>query len=577
MGFMSPSLPDIDEAEWSAKPRLERIKPMAQHWAENGFGTPWGVYILYAVKIGLYILGGLLFAASTPGIGGLGHLSSWWSEPIVFQKVVVWTLLFEVLGFGCGFGPLTLRFLPPIGTILYWFRPGTIRLPPWPGRVPLTAGTKRSIIDVLLYAAVIGSAIYILVSPGDRSGTALDGSPVGLVQTSHLIPLAVLLPLLGLRDKTIFLAARAEHYWVTLLVLFFPFIDMIVAAKLIMMCLWWGAATSKLNKHFPFVVATMLSNAPLMPKPVKRLLWKSVPDDIRPSRLATRLAHGGTVFEFTVPLILLLSRGGMVTVIALTLMLVFHAQILSALPMGVPLEWNVMMMFSAAFLFGHNAAYGFSDVTQPVLVFGLFALVVSTIVAGNFLPEKFSFLPSMRYYAGNWATSMWVFSDSATEKFETRVTKAAALPVNQLHKLYEPDVVAMMVGKGMAFRALHTHGRALFTLAERAVGPEHEAYTVQDGEFVAGSAIGWNFGEGHLHNEQLLAALQERCQFEPGELRVVMIESQPFGGHNQRYRLVDAATGEIEAGFVEVSDMVDRQCWDGSIPLHPLLGSSLTA
>ena len=577
MGFMSPALPDIDVAEWSAKPRLERIKPMAQHWAENGFGTPWGVYILYAVKILLYILGGLLFAASTPGIGGLGDVSTWWTEPIVFQKAVVWTLMVEVLGFGCGFGPLTLRFMPPIGTFLYWLRPGTIRLPPWPGRVPLTAGTKRSIIDVVLYVAVIASAIYILLSPGDRSGTALGGGSVGLIETSHLIPLAVLLPILGLRDKTIFLAARAEHYWVTMLVFFFPYIDMIVAAKLIMLCLWWGAATSKLNKHFPFVVATMLSNAPLFPKPLKHLLWNKVPDDIRPSKLAGRLAHGGTVFEFTVPLILLLSRGGTVTAIALTLMLVFHLQILSALPMGVPLEWNVMMMFSAAYLFGHNASYGFGDVTQPVLVFGLFALVVLTIIAGNLRPAQISFLPSMRYYAGNWATSMWAFSESAIEKFETRVTKAAPLPYHQLEKLYEPDVVALMTGKGMAFRALHTHGRALFTLAERAVGPGHEAYVVQDGEFVAGSAIGWNFGEGHLHNEQLLAALQERCEFEAGELRVVMIESQPIGGHNQRYRLVDAATGEIEAGFVEVSDMVDRQPWDGSIPVHPLPGSSLTA
>jgi len=26
--------------------------------------------------------------------------------------------------------PLTLRFLPPIGGILYWLRPGTVRLPP---------------------------------------------------------------------------------------------------------------------------------------------------------------------------------------------------------------------------------------------------------------------------------------------------------------------------------------------------------------------------------------------------------------------------------------------------------------
>ncbi|MEO6471173.1 MAG: DUF3556 domain-containing protein [Aeromicrobium sp.] len=577
MGFMSPALPKLDVAEWSAKSRLERIKPMARHWAENGFGTPWGVYILYAVKIGLYVLGGLAFAASTPGIGTLGNLGDWWSEPIVFQKAVIWTLMFEVLGFGCGFGPLTLRFLPPIGSFLHWLRPGTIRLPPWPGRVPLTAGTKRSIIDIILYVAVIASALYLLLSPGDRSATALDGSTVGLIETSRLVPLAVVLPVIGLRDKTIFLAARAEHYWVTLLVFFFPYVDMIFAAKLIMMALWWGAATSKLNKHFPFVVATMMSNAPLMPRAFKRRLWKSVPDDIRPSGVARALAHGGTVVEYGVPLILLSARGGTVTAIALTVMVLFHLQILSALPMGVPLEWNVMMIFSALFLFGHNAAYGFSDVTQPLLVFGLFALVPITIVWGNLKPAQVSFLPAMRYYAGNWATSMWAFSDCAIEKFDAHVIKSSVLPHQQLQKLYPVDDAALMLGKGYAFRALHSHGRALFTLGARAAGAGHESYLFMDGEFVAGVSIGWNFGEGHLHNEQLLAALQERCNFEDGELRVVMLESQPFGGHTQHYRLVDAAKGQIEEGFVDVNDMLTRQPWDGSIPLHPMVDGSLTA
>ena len=73
---------------------------------------------------------------------------------------------------------------------------------------------------------------------------------------------------------------------------------------------------------------------------------------------------------------------------------------------------------------------------------------------------------------------------------------------------------------------------------------------------VAGTALGWNFGDGHLHNEQLVAALQKRCHFEPGEVRVVMLEAQPFHKGTQRYRLVDAATGELERGYVEVADMV---------------------
>ena len=46
-------------------------------------------------------------------------------------------------------------------------------------------------------------------------------------------------------------------------------------------------------------------------------------------------------------------------------------------------------------------------------------------------------------------------------------------------------------------------------LTRRVIG-DGEGWAIRDGEVVAGYAIGWNFGEGHLHNWQLLAAIQER-------------------------------------------------------------------
>ena len=102
------------------------------------------------------------------------------------------------------------------------------------------------------------------------------------------------------------------------------------------------------------------------------------------------------------------------------------------------------------------------------------------------------------------------------------------MPHQQLEKIYGADQVALTMHLGYAFRACHTHGRALFTLVPRACGPEHEDYFVIDGEMVAGTALGWNFGDGHLHDEQLIDALQKRCHFEPGEVRVVLLEAQPF-------------------------------------------------
>ena len=86
--------------------------------------------------------------------------------------------------------PLTFRFVPPIGGILYWLRPGTMRLPPWPDRVPLTRGIRRTLVDVALYAGVLAAGVYLLLSSGEAvPGTA----PVGSTRRA----IAVLLGLLG--------------------------------------------------------------------------------------------------------------------------------------------------------------------------------------------------------------------------------------------------------------------------------------------------------------------------------------------------------------------------------------------
>ena len=76
---------------------------------------------------------------------------------------------------------------------------------------------------------------------------------------------------------------------------------------------------------------------------------------------------------------------------------------------------------------------------------------------------------------------------------------------------------------------------------------------MREGELVAGVVLGYNFGDGHFHDHRLLAAVQERCRFEPGELRVVTLESQPAHVQRQRYRIFDAADGLVEEGWVDVA------------------------
>ena len=301
MGFLKPDLPVVDFAEWSKGTRAERIRPLANHWAEVGFGTPVVLHLFYVVKILLYVLGGALFAGGTAGLGGLADVTTWYAEPIVFEKVVIFTMLFEVVGLGCGFGPLNNRFFPPMGSILYWLRPGTIRLPPWPDRVPLTRGSARSPVDALLYAALLVTLLVALFSDGTGPIPAL-GTTVGVLPTWQIGTILGLLAIAGLRDKVIFLAARGEVYASFTVAFLFGGVDMVIAAKLVCLVIWMGAATSKLNKHFPFVISTMMSNSPLVrTKTFKRMFFEHFPDDLRPGRLSRVVAHFSTAVEGLVP------------------------------------------------------------------------------------------------------------------------------------------------------------------------------------------------------------------------------------------------------------------------------------
>ena len=570
MGFLQPNLPVVDLETWRTLPRSERIRPVAVHLATTGFGTPDVMPVLYVVKQVLFVLGGMAFALATKGIDGFTEVGTWWSEPVVFQKAVLYTMLIEVVGLGCAFGPLSGRYVLPMGSSLYWLRPGTIRLPPWPCRVPLTNGTDRTVVDVLLYAALLVLLLLALLSDGTGPIPPL-GTEIGVLPAWQTIAILSVLAVAGLRDKVIFLAARGEMYASLALAFLFTGVDAVVAAKVVFLVIWMGAATSKINRHFPFVIASMLSNSPVVrPGAVKRKFFAHFPDDLRPSRLAGVVAHTATAIELLVPLVLFFSHGGWVTAVAAVVMVGFHLGILSAFPMGVPLEWNVFMIFGVLWLFVAHADLGLADLNQPLPAAALFGVLVTVVAVGSVSPRMVSFLPGMRYYAGNWDTTLWCVKPSADERIRTGSRALVDIQHRELEKLYgsrEETLVPLHLA--YAHRGMNTHGRALFTLVHRALaGLDEDDYNLCEGELICAMTVGWNFGDGHMHNEQLIAALHERCSFEPGEVRVILLDGQPIHRQIQEYRLVDAATGEFERGHITVTDMVTRQPWADDLPVH---------
>lgn len=578
MGFKTGDFPPVDLDTFLDRPLFERTKALALHWTQYGFGSPKMIPTTYVVKLlVLYGVIGTALITWTSGVGPFWDVSGWWDQPVVYQKLVLWTVLLEVVGVAGSWGPIAGKFRPMTGGILFWARPGTIRLRPWKA-VPGTDGDTRTVLDVVLYLGLVASLLTAVVLPGVPSASlsaVLPDNTSGLVAPWLMIAPIVLLVLCGLRDKTIFLAARGEQYLPAMV--FFgtlPFVDMIVAAKLLICMVWIGAGVSKFGRHFTNVIPPMVSNSPCIPsKWIKRAHYRDASGDLRPSRLATFMAHvGGTTVEIITPLVLLFSTNHRLTLAGVVLMVVFHLFITSTFPLAVPLEWNILFGYLAVFLFlgfPNGDGFGVGDMSSPVLTVAIVACLAFFPVLGNLRPDLVSFLPSMRQYAGNWASALWTFTPGAEEKLNRLPHRPTTNQVDQLQALgYPPAVAEVTMQQTIAWRSMHSQGRGLFSVLAARLD-DLDSRTVREAEFGCNSVIGFNFGDGHLHDAQLIAALQKRIGFAPGEFVVCWVESQAIHSSVQHYQLIDAALGVVERGYWKVADAVAEQPWlpNGPIPL----------
>jgi hypothetical protein len=126
--------------------------------------------------------------------------------------------------------------------------------------------------------------------------------------------------------------------------------------------------------------------------------------------------------------------------------------------------------------------------------------------------------------------------------------------------LGDEEKVETALSLSMAHRFMHLEGRPLLEALPRAVD-DIDRYEWLEGEVLGGSIVGWNFGDGHLNHTQLLDAVQAQCGFEEGEVRVVMVESQPLFGRTMHWRVFDAATGLVDEGHTEIAPLRAVQPW----------------
>jgi hypothetical protein len=533
-------------------PFPERVKLACQNWAYSSPNRPsvmalyWGKY--FFVLIGLWAF----WCSFNAGYPGFFQIQDWAFTTEAFKKAVVWSICWELFGFGCGWGPMNARFEQWYGGYRHFARVGTIKLPLFRG-APLIGGDTRNWIDVSVYLANQGLLLYALTRP--------EMTP------AHLLPCFVLVAVNGVLDKMLFLVARYEHYWVVLGCLVFAAAGdlWIAGAKLTWSFIWIWAGVSKWNKHFPSVIMFMMNNGPFFPKFLKKSLFTSFPDDLRPSRFATFMAHFGHSSEIAIPIILFIATqtgnpwlllGGCI------LFTGFHSFIGLNNPNGMPVEWNILMIYGGWSLFWFHPEVSILEMTQmPLLLAALLFSLVFVPTFGNFVPSKVSFLPSMRYYAGNWAYNVWLFKKNGARAKLNKLKKTSSTVSDQLENMIE-DPVELEYAKNMMLvsRFMHFQGRPLLEALPVAV--DHiDNYEWLEGEVLGGTILGWNFGDGHLNGEQMLRAIQPICGFEEGEVRVISVESQPLFSATMHWRVYDPVKGKIAEGVTNLNDYTEHQPW----------------
>ena len=153
MSIAASDLPPYPIREVIAQPFPERMRLAARMWAAQVQPNPRAILALYWLKYLLVYAGGWAFFCSfAAGYPGFTSPLDWAFQGDAFHRAIAWAILYESLGLGCSSGPMNGRFWPPFGGFLHFLRPGTTKLPLFPG-LPVVGGIRRTWLDVALYAA----------------------------------------------------------------------------------------------------------------------------------------------------------------------------------------------------------------------------------------------------------------------------------------------------------------------------------------------------------------------------------------------------------------------------------------
>jgi hypothetical protein len=99
------------------------------------------------------------------------------------------------------------------------------------------------------------------------------------------------------------------------------------------------------------------------------------------------------------------------------------------------------------------------------------------------------------------------------------------------------------------------------------LGDDVDAYTLREGEFCCNAIVGFNFGDGHLHDADDRSCA-EALSLRSGRAHRGVGGVRGAGFRPPDYLVIDPAMGVVERGSWAVKDAVEEQPWlpNGPIP-----------
>jgi len=318
----------------------------------------------------------------------------------------------------------------------------------------------------------------------------------------------------------------------------------------------------------------MISNHPLAPAFLRRAVYVDYQNDLRPSRFCYYLSHSAVAFEMVCPFLLtFVLQKGIVSDSIVILLFFFHLYILSNVPVGVPIEWNLMMMYQAFYIFYYNTNIPVYAVSQePILMIFVLFWSVFIPIYGNIYPDRVSFLIAMRYYAGNWCWSMLLFTEGyeGFTRFDQAISEKKLKSVTTvdtrkpLRDLKIPETTIMyLTSFTLPFLMLHLPYRGIQLIISKYIDVDtlNKSYASL-GEYLPMIVCGYNFGDGHMHGETIQRYIAEKVGFKKGEVYVIRVEGCPLFGNSHKYEVFDLAEGLLETCHIPVKDLLKLQPWD---------------